>query len=65
MVFSVVGMTAFIGYASALWPMSIWYGRALSLTIKSTIDGLIFAAVTAGTFVSALRARRIAAGAVR
>ena len=51
MVFSVVGMTAFIGYASALWPMSIWYGRALSLTIKSTIDGFIFAAVTAGTFV--------------
>jgi hypothetical protein len=51
MIFRVVGMTAFLGYASALWPTSIWYGRALSITIKSTIDGLIFAAVTAGTFV--------------
>jgi len=51
MVFYVVGTTAFIGYAAALWQMSIWYGRALSMTIKSTIDGLIYAAVTAGTFV--------------
>ena len=51
MVSWVVGMTAFLGYASAVWPYSIWYGRALSNTIKSTIDGLIFAAVTAGTFV--------------
>jgi hypothetical protein len=51
MVFYVVGTTAFIGYAAALWQMSIWYGRALSMTIKATIDGLIYAAVTAGTFV--------------
>jgi hypothetical protein len=51
MVFWVVGTTAFIGYAVALWQMSIWYGRALSMTIKSTIDGLIYAAVAAGTFV--------------
>ncbi|PYQ30279.1 MAG: hypothetical protein DMF57_15485 [Acidobacteria bacterium] len=51
MVFCVVGTTAFIGYAAALWQMSIWYGRALSVTIKSTIDGLIYAAVTAGAFV--------------
>jgi hypothetical protein len=51
MVFWVVGTTTFIGHAAALWPMSIWYGRALSTAIKSTIDGLIFAAVTAGTFL--------------
>jgi hypothetical protein len=51
MVFCVVGTVAFIGYAASLWQMSIWYGRALSMTIKSTIDGLIFAAVTAGAFV--------------
>jgi hypothetical protein len=51
MIFSVVGTTAFIGYAAALWQMSIWYGRALSMTIKSTIDGLIYAAVTAEAFV--------------
>ena len=51
MVFRIVGTTAFVGYAAALWPTSIWYGRAWSLTIKSTIDGLIFAAITAATFV--------------
>jgi hypothetical protein len=51
MVFCIVGTTAFLGYAAALWQMSIWYGRALSMTIKATIDGLIYAAVTAGTFV--------------
>jgi len=49
--FWVVGTTAFLGYVAALWQMSIWYGRGLSNTIKSTIDGLIYAAVTAGTFV--------------
>jgi hypothetical protein len=51
MVFYVAGTVAFIGYAAALWQMSIWYGRALSMTIKATLDGLIFAAVTAATFV--------------
>lgn len=49
-VFRFAGATAFIGYAVALWQMSIWYGRAWSLTIKSTIDGLIYALLTAGTF---------------
>jgi hypothetical protein len=51
MICTIVGTVAFIGYAAALWQMSIWYGRALSMTIKSTIDGLIYAAVTAGAFV--------------
>lgn len=49
-VFRFVGATAFIGYALALWQMSIWYKRAWSLTIKATIDGLIYALLTAGTF---------------
>jgi len=49
-VFQFVGVTAFIGYAAALWQMSIWYRRAWSTTIKSTVDGLIYALVTAGTF---------------
>jgi hypothetical protein len=26
--------------------MSIWYRRALSMTLKSTFDGVIYAAVT-------------------
>lgn len=50
-IFCVIGATAFLGYALALWEMVIWYGRSLSITIKSTIDGIIYAAVTAGTFV--------------
>jgi hypothetical protein len=49
-VFQFIGATAFIGYSLALWQMSIWYQRAWSTTIKSTIDGLIYASLTAGTF---------------
>ena len=44
------GTTAFIGYTLALWQMSIWYRRAWSMTLKSTFDGLIFAAVTCAVF---------------
>ena len=49
-VFQLAGVTAFIGYAVALWPMSIWSRRAWSLTVKATIDGLIYALLTAGVF---------------
>jgi hypothetical protein len=49
-VFRFVGVTAFIGYAVALWQMSIWYRRAWLTTIKATVDGLIYALLTAGTF---------------
>jgi hypothetical protein len=49
-VFQLVGATAFIGYSLALWQTSIWYHRAWSTTIKSTVDGLIYALLTAGTF---------------
>ena len=49
-VFRFVGAGAFLGYSVALWQMSIWYRRAWSTTIKSTIDGLIYALLTAGTF---------------
>jgi len=49
-VFQLVGATAFIGYAMALWQMSIWYSRAWINTIKATVDGLIYALLTAGTF---------------
>jgi len=48
-VFRFAGAVAFSAYALALWQMSIWYRRAWSLTIKSTIDGLLYALVTAGT----------------
>jgi hypothetical protein len=49
-VFQLVGTTTFIGYTLALWQMSIWYRRAWSTTIKATVDGLIYALLTAGTF---------------
>lgn len=49
-VFRFVGATAFIGYSLALWQMSIWYRRAWSATIKATVDGLIYALLTAGVF---------------
>jgi hypothetical protein len=49
-VFQLAGATAFAGYALALWQMTIWYRRALSTTLKATIDGLVYAVITAGTF---------------
>ncbi len=45
-----VGTTAFLAYAGALWQMSIWYRRSWATTIKFTIDGLIYAGITAATF---------------
>ncbi len=44
------GTTAFLGYGLALWQMSIWYRRAWSMTLKSTLDGVIYAAVTCAVF---------------
>jgi hypothetical protein len=49
-VFRFVGATAFIGYSVALWQLSIWYRRAWSSTVKATVDGLIYALLTAATF---------------
>jgi len=49
-VFRFVGATAFLGYTAALWQMSIWFQRSWVTTIKSTIDGLLYALLTAGTF---------------
>ena len=49
-VFRFAGATAFIGYAVALWQMSIWYRRSWLTTFKATVDGLIYACLTAGVF---------------
>jgi hypothetical protein len=49
-VFRFVGTTAFVGYTLGLWQNSIWYNRKWSTTFKNTIDGLIYALFTAGTF---------------
>jgi hypothetical protein len=49
-VFRFVGVTAFTGYALALWQMTIWYKRSLGSTLRSTFDGLIYGLLTAGAF---------------
>jgi len=49
-VFRFAGTAAFLGYSLALWQMSIWYRRAWSITLKATVDGLIYALLTAATF---------------
>jgi len=50
-VFQFAGATAFIGYAAALWQATIWYNRAWTATLRSTIDGLLYAIITAVVFV--------------
>lgn len=49
-VFRFAGVTAFTGYTLALWQMSIWYRRDWRTTMRATIDGLVYALLTAGVF---------------
>ena len=49
-VFQFVGTSAFLAYSFALWQLAIWYHRSWGTTIRSSIDGLIYALLTAGTF---------------
>lgn len=49
-VFRFAGATTFIAYVVALWQMVIWYNRDVGITIKETIDGLIYALLAAGVF---------------
>jgi len=49
-VFRFAGCTAFVGHTLALWQNSIWYQRSWATTVRSTVDGLIYALLTAGTF---------------
>jgi len=49
-VFRIVGAVAFLAYAGAQWPQSIWMRRKWSTTVKMTVDGFLYALVTAGTF---------------
>ncbi len=49
-VFKVTGTVAFLGYALALLQNSIWQRRPWVVTLKACFDGLIYAALTAGTF---------------
>jgi hypothetical protein len=49
-VFKFVGAITFGAYSMGLWQMSIWYRRPWIVTLKSTIDGAIYACLTAGAF---------------
>ena len=49
-VFRVTSTVAFAGYALAIWQNWIWYSRSLGYTIRTTIDGLIYALLTGGVF---------------
>jgi hypothetical protein len=49
-VFRFVGASAFMGYSFSLWQFSIWYGRKWSTTLKATLDGLLYALLSAGVF---------------
>jgi hypothetical protein len=49
-VFHITSVVAFIGYGMALWQISIWYRRNWATTLRSNIDALIYALLTAGTF---------------
>ncbi len=49
-VFRFAGATAFSCYVVAQWEMPIWWWRSISMTIKATVDGLIYALITAGFF---------------
>jgi hypothetical protein len=49
-VFRFAGVTAFVGYALAVWQNTIWYRRKASTTIKQQFDGLVYGLLTGGTF---------------
>lgn len=49
-VFRFAGVTAFAGYSLALMQNSIWFKKSWATTIKSMIDGLIYALFTGGVF---------------
>jgi hypothetical protein len=49
-VFRFAGTTTFACYSMSLPQTSIWYKRSWSTTLKVMFDGLIYGALTAGTF---------------
>jgi hypothetical protein len=49
-VFRVTSTVALAGYALALWQSWIWYSRGLGYTVRTTIDGLVYALLTGGAF---------------
>ena len=49
-VFRVTSTVAFAAYVLALWHDWIWYSSGLGATVRSTIDGLVYALLIGGAF---------------
>jgi hypothetical protein len=49
-VFRFTGAVSFAAYALGSWQESIWFYRSWGTTARNTLDGLIYALITAGTF---------------
>ena len=49
-VFRVSGTVTFCCYSVAHWQNWIWWGKSTRFTLTNTLDGLVYALVTAGTF---------------
>ena len=49
-VFRFVSTVAFAGYSLALWQDAIWMGKSPGTVFRNSIDGLVYALFTAGTF---------------
>ncbi len=49
-VFRFAGTTAFIAYTVASWQRMVWYGQSWGITIKMTLDGIIYGLLTGGVF---------------
>ncbi|MGH9482362.1 MAG: hypothetical protein ACRD1L_09750 [Terriglobales bacterium] len=48
--FHIVALAAFLAYAAAVWPISIWFRRGWGLAVKATVDGFIYAVITGLVF---------------
>jgi hypothetical protein len=49
-VFHIAGMAAFLAYGLGPLVNGIWKGQPWSIVIKESFDGLVYSALTAGTF---------------
>lgn len=49
-VFRLTSTVAFAGYVLALWQRWIWYSASPGYTVRTSIDGLVYALLTGGVF---------------
>lgn len=49
-VFRVSGAVAFCCYVMAHWQNWIWWGKSTRFTVTNSLDGIIYALITGGTF---------------